>query len=68
MYVEPFFIVLKTPFSPKVTSLKSLSFPTQVKIYSASFAASEGVSAILPLYSLTHFSALDLVLLKTVTL
>ena len=30
--------------------------------------ASAGVSAILPLYSLTHLSALDFVLLKTVTL
>ena len=68
IYIEPFFAVLKSPLSPKVTSLKSLSFPTQVKIYSASFAASAGVSAILPLYSLIHFSAFDFVLLKTVTL
>ena len=45
-----------------------ISFPTHVKTYSASFAASAGVSAILPLYSLIHFSAFDFVLLKTVTL
>ena len=38
------------------------------KIKSAPSAASAGVLAILPLYSLIHFSALDLVLLKTVTL
>ena len=34
----------------------------------AEAAASAGVLAILPLYSPIHFSALDLVLLKTVTL
>ena len=68
MKIAPFFIVLNAPLLPKVTSLKSLSLPTQVKTYSASFAASAGVSAILPLNSLIHFSAFDFVLLKTVTL
>jgi len=55
--------VLKIPFFPVATSFKSLSLPTQVKTKSDSLAASSGVSAILPLYSLVHFSALDFVLL-----
>ena len=33
---------MKIPFSPNVTSLRSSSFPTQVNIYSAFFAASSG--------------------------
>ena len=68
IFCDTFLIVLNAPWSPKVTSLKSLSLPTQVKIYSASLAASAGVSAILPLYSPIHFSAFDFVRLKTVTL
>ena len=60
--------MLNNPFSPVATSLKSSSLPTHVKIKSAPSAASAGVLAILPLYSPIHFSALDLVLLKTVTL
>ena len=39
MYTAPFLIVLKIPVSPKVTSLKSLSFPTHVNIKSAPAAA-----------------------------
>ena len=57
------FIDLNIPFSPKVTSFKSSSFPTHVNTKSESLAASSGVSAILPLYCFIHFSALDLVLL-----
>ena len=60
-------MLLKTPLSPKVTSLKSSSFPTQVNIKSAPSAAFAGVSALLPPYSDTHFSAFEEVLLKTVT-
>ena len=52
-----FLVVLKTPFSPKVTSFKSLSFPTHVKIKSAPLAAFAGVSALDPLNSATHLLA-----------
>ena len=46
---------------------KIVNLPTQVNIKSASIAASAGVSALLPEYSETHFSAFEEVLLKTVT-
>jgi len=48
IYIEPFFIDLKIPLFPKVTSFRSLSFPTHVNTKSESFAASSGVSAIFP--------------------
>jgi len=66
--IDPALAVSNNPFSPVATSLKSSSLPTHVKMKSAPSAASAGVLAILPLYSPIHFSALDLVLLKTVTL
>jgi ribonucleoside-diphosphate reductase alpha chain len=47
--------------SVALAALKSLSFPTHVKIKSLSLAAFIGVSATLPLYSLAHFSALAFV-------
>ena len=66
--IDPAFAVLNNPFFPVATSLKSSSLPTHVKMKSAPSAASAGVLAILPLYSVIHFSALAVVLLKTVTL
>ena len=59
--MAPFFIVLKIPLSPKVTSFKSLSFPTHVKTKSAPSEAFAGVSAFTPLYSVSHLSAFAVV-------
>ena len=55
-----FYCFKDTNMSPKVTSLKSLSLPTQVNIKSAPSAAFAGVSAFEPLYSVTHLSAFAL--------
>ena len=59
--MDPFFIDLKIPLSTKVTSFRSLSFPTHVKTKSAPSAAFAGVSAFEPLYSVNHLFALALV-------
>ena len=58
----------KAPSLPVVTERKSSSLPTQAKIKDAFFAASAGVIASLPPCSFTHFSALEVVRLYTVTL
>jgi len=54
IYTASFFIVLKIPLSPNVTSRRSLSFPTHVNMKSALSAAFAGVSALAPLYSAIH--------------
>ena len=61
IYTEPFFIDLKIPLSPKVTSFRSLSFPTHVNTKSDPSAAFAAVSAFEPLYSVNHLSALAVV-------
>ena len=58
MKTAPFFTALKAPLAPSVTSRRSLSLPTQQNTKSASLAASAGVGAVLPPYSLAQASAL----------
>ena len=52
--IAPFFMPASAPSSPNTTERMSSSLPTHISTRSQSLAASRGVGALLPPYSLAH--------------